>query len=223
MKQRIGVHHTGDDQDRDGHPRQIQLCAEQGIYDAGHQRRCQTEGGGGARQQGKDCQQVNDPSGKSVGVLSQNRTAGLGIPLPVPLPHMEHEAEGRSQHQIEGPGDQTPVKQREHPGPGPVAAQLGNVGIHRIEDPLGEGIEQDVRSQTGGEHHGAPGEEAVLGLLLLSAQHDAAEPGTGNVQRQQEKTQADDQIVNAEGIAQHKADMAQNPVGALRRQEEQDA
>ena len=223
VEQGVGVDKAGDEQDDDGQHRPAQLDAEQVVDDAGHQRGGHAEGGGGSRQQGEHRQQVDDPPGPAVGVFAQNGAAGFGIFLAAALADMEHEAEGRCQHQIEPPGDKAPVEQREHPRPFLNAAQLLNVGVGGVENPLREGVEKDIRRQAAGEHHGTPGEKRVFRLLARVPQDDVPVLGAGDEQGQKKDSQPDDQVVGPEGVAEKEADLAQHGVGLFRHEEEDDA
>lgn len=61
-----------------------------------------------------------------------------------------------------------------------------------------------------------------LGFSLGSAQHNVAVFGGGNEERYQKNTQADDEIICTEGVAEEKSDLAQHGAGLLRQKKEQD-
>ena len=135
---------------------------------------------------------------------------------------MEHEAEGHRQSHVEAPGDGSPVEQGIYGCPVLDAAHVGDVGLRGVEHPLAEGVEEDVRGQAGGEHHGSPFKIGILGFVQV-AQADGAVPGKGHVQGAEEDAQADDQVVGSEGVPQKEADGFQGVGGCLRGGHEQDA
>ena len=70
-----------------------------------------------------------------------------------------------------------------------------------VEDPLTEGVEQDVSGEAGGEHHAGPHEERVFRLLIRLSEADISKPGESQKQGEQEDEEADCQVEQAEGVA----------------------
>ncbi len=171
---------------------------QQGPDGLRKQRRRHRKGRGRSCKKRKHRQEVDAAARETVGMLPQQRTAGLGIALPGPFPYMLHEAEGRRQHQIEAPGNGAPVEQCIGTGPVLGAAEGQDMGILRIENPLTEGIEQNVRRKPRRKHHGTPGEKAVLRLLLRCAQHDAADRRKSDIEGQEKNPETDQQVIHAE-------------------------
>lgn len=68
---------------------------------------------------------------------------------------------------------------------------------------------------------GAPGEEGIFRLFIGLSQNDLAVLGEGQEQGQSENTQADDEIIQAEGVPEKEPDLAQNRIGLLRQEEKQ--
>ena len=134
---------------------------------------------------------------------------------------MQHKAEGCRQHQIKGPGNETPVKQRKYPRPRLHGAQLCDMGIGGIHDPLGEGIEQNIRRQTAGEHHAAPSEEGVLRLFLGASQHDIAVFGSTQVYGHKENAQPRHNVEGSQRVAEKEPHLSQHKVRLLRQREKQ--
>ena len=126
---------------------------------------------------------------------------------------MEHKAEAGRQHRVEAPGDHAPVVDRIGACPVLNGPQLRDVGFLGVVDPFAQGIEEDVRRQTAGEHHGAPEPEAVLGLFIGAAQNDVPDFGKGQVKADQKHAQSDHQIVGAEGVSQEEPDRRQHVGG----------
>ena len=180
------------------------------------ERRCDREGRRRAGDQGDDGQNVNQLALPAVGLLPENRPAGLGILLLIPTAHVQHEAEAGRQHGVETPGDEAPMEERIGAGPVLHRAQLPDVAFLRIGNPLAERIEKNVRRQAAGEDHGAPAEEAVLRLLAGLAERDAADRREGHPERDQQDSEADQQIVDAEFVAQKTADCRER-VGGIHR------
>ena len=79
-----------------------------------------------------------------------------------------------------------------------------------VEDPLTEGVEQDVSGEAGGEHHAGPHEERVFRLLIRLSEADISKPGESQKQGEQEDEETDCQVEQAEGVAQDKADRVEN-------------
>ena len=123
---------------------------------------------------------------------------------------MKHEAEAHGEHQVERPRDRTPVEERVGAGPGLHRAHLGDMRVVGVEDPLTEGVEQDVSGEAGGEHHAGPHEERVFRLLIRLSEADISKPGESQKQGEQEDEEADCQVEQAEGIAKDKADRVKN-------------
>ena len=154
-------------------------------------------------------------------MLAQQRAAGFRILLAAALADMEHKAEGHRQHQIEAPGDEAPMEQGVHPRPVLNRPHFRQMGVRGVKHPLGEGIEENIRCQAAGEHHGAPGEEGIFRLFIGLSQNDLAVLGEGQEQGQSENTQADDEIIQAEGVPEKEPDLAQDRIGLLRQEEKQ--
>ena len=192
------VDHAGHEKDHECEAPLRNRNRQQGPDGFRKQRRRHRKGRGRSRKKRKHRQEVDAAARESVGMLSQQGTAGLGIALPGPLPHMLHEAEGRRQHQIEAPGNGAPVEQRIGAGPVLGAAERQDMGILRIENPLTEGIEQNVCREPRCKHHGAPGEKAVLRLLLRCAQYDAADRRKCDIEGQEKNSETDQQVIHAE-------------------------
>ncbi len=135
---------------------------------------------------------------------------------------MDHETEGDGQDDVEAPGNGAPVKQRVGAGPVLLGTHFQNMGFIGVEHPLAQGIEQDVRGQTCGEHHGAPAEGGILRFVRV-AQADFAEAGKTHVQGADEGPQPQDQVIAAQLVAQEKADGTENTRRGLRQSHEQGA
>ena len=116
---------------------------------------------------------------------------------------MDHEAEGYSESHVESPRDRTPVEQRKDAGPVLDAAHGKHVGFIRVDHPLAEGIEQDVRGDACREHHGTPVEKAVLGFPF--AEVNIPEARKCHVERDEEDAQAEGQIIPSEFFAEEGA------------------
>ena len=221
VENRIGIDGAGDQQDDDGDRGAAEGDAEEMNQDGRHEGGGDAEGGGGAGQQGEEGEEVDDPAQETVRPAADDGTAGLRVPLAAAAADMEHEAEGDSQHQIEGPGNEAPVKERKNPGPVRDGAQLRQVGTGGVHDPFGEGIEEDIRGETAGEHHAAPGKEGIAGLFMRLAQDDGSAGGQRHDQGNDQDAQAEDQIIGAQGVAKEEAYLGDDPVGLLRQREEQ--
>ena len=113
------------------------------------------------------------------------------------------------------------MKQREGTGPVHAAAHLHGVRVLPVEDPLAEGVKQDIRREPRREHHRAPLEETVLRLLIRRTEHDAAIARECDVERHHRRPEADQEIVQPEAVPQEGPDTAEHGIGRLRQEEKQ--
>ena len=134
---------------------------------------------------------------------------------------MQHEAEGHREHEVEAPRNWAPVEQRECAGPVHTAAHLHGVRVLPVEDPLAEGVEQDVGGKPRREHHGTPLEEAVLRLLIRCTEHDTAIARERDVERHHGRSETDQEIVQPEAVPQEGPDAAEHGIGRVRQKEKQ--
>ena len=213
----ISIYRAGDQQDNDRDSRAADADIEQFDDDTRHQGRRHRECGGRSCQQREQGKKIDDSSQQSVGVLlADHGLAGLAVSLPGALAHMQHEAEGHRQHQVEGPGNEAPVEQREYSCPLSDGSHLRDVRVCGIHDPLRKGVEQDVRRQSAGEHHGSPGKEVVLRLLIRLSQNDVPVLGKRKEDRYQKHAHTDHKIIESHGISEEEADLGNNSVRLLR-------
>ena len=129
---------------------------------------------------------------------------------------MKHESERHREYQIEGPWNKAPVKQRENACPLRDRSHLRDVRIRRVHDPLRKRIEQNVRRQTAGEHHGTPGKEIVLRLLIRLSQHNIPVLGERKEQRHQQHSHADHKVIQSHRIAEEEAHLRNHSIRLLR-------
>ena len=113
------------------------------------------------------------------------------------------------------------MEQREGAGPVHAAAHLHGVRVLPVENPLAEGVEQDVGGEPRGEHHGTPLEEAVLRLLIRRTEHDAAIARERDVEGHHRRSEADQEIVESEAVPQEGPDTAEHGIGRVRQKEKQ--
>ncbi len=135
---------------------------------------------------------------------------------------MEHKAECHGQHHVETPGDRPPVKQGVGGSPVLHFSHLGDAGFSRVEDPLAQGVEQDVRRQPGGKHHGTPLEGGIL-RFFICAQANSPIGGKRDVQGAQEDPKSHEKVAASKLIPQEIADGCHHPSRRFGDCEKQDA
>ena len=67
--------------------------------------------------------------------------------------HMKHEAKGSGEHDIEAPRDRTPVKERVRARPVLNTSHFRQMRVIGVENPLTQGVKENVRCKPGGKHH----------------------------------------------------------------------
>ena len=122
----------------------------------------------------------------------------------------KHEAEAHGEHQVERPRDRTPVEERVGAGPGLHRAHLGDMRVVGVEEPLTEGVEQDVSGEAGGEHHAGPHEERVFRLLIRLSEADISKPGESQKQGEQEDEQAYCEVEESECVSEDESDRVED-------------
>lgn len=129
---------------------------------------------------------------------------------------MQHKAKGHGKDKIERPGNKAPVEEREHACPFCYASHLFDMRIRRIHRPLGKGVKQDVCGKTAGEHHGAPGKEVVLWLLVLFSKDNIAILGESQEEADEQNANADKDVVGTECISEEEPDIGDNSICLIR-------
>ena len=93
------------------------------------------------------------------------------------------------------------MEDREGTRPDLHAAELGKVRIGGVEDPLTEGVKEDVGGQTGGKHHAAPCEGRIFRLFSRLSETDIPVSGEGQIEGEEKDAEADDEIIEAKGVS----------------------
>ena len=217
MQHRVSVHRAGDEQDDDRHCSAADTEMEKLNHDARHKGRRHRECRRCTGQKSEKRKQINDSPEQSVGVLvADHRPARFTVSLSGALAHVQHEAERNREHQIKSPGDKTPVEQRENACPLGNGAHLRDVRVRGVHNPLRKGIEQNIRRQTAGEHHGAPCEEVVLRLLAGLSQHNVPVFGHREENRDNQDSQSDYQIIETHRVSKEESHLRDDHVRLLR-------
>ena len=112
------------------------------------------------------------------------------------------------------------MEQRIYPCPILDTTHLCQMWISCIQHPLRERIEQNICCKTTGEHHGAPRKEGIFRLLILLAKDDVTILRTGNIQRKDENSKANNQIVCAERVTKEEANLTQHCIRLFRYKKE---
>ena len=166
----------------------------------------------------KDRKQIQELAPETVHPVPQQGPAGLAEPAGPSSPDVQHKAECRGQHQIEAPGDGPPVEQREGRRPVLHASQRAEVGLLRVERPLAQAVEHDIRRHGGCKHHGAPAEPG--NRLFRIAQADLSQGRRRQIDGDHEARQAHQADPGREPGVQEVADQCDCVCGTLRPDEE---
>ena len=114
-------------------------------------------------------------------MFSEDRAAGFGVFLFMAAAHMKHEAKGSGEHDIEAPRDRTPVKERVCARPVLNTAHFCQMRVIGVENPLTQGVKENVRRKSGGKHHRTPGKIGIERLLIRFSEPDGSVAGKGDV------------------------------------------
>ena len=113
---------------------------------------------------------------------------------------------GQAHQGVQAPAGDAVVEQGQDDGFAGAGGRRDGLGVaggrvHELLDRLGDGEEQDLGADAGGEEHGRPGESGEVRRRVVRAQADAPEAGEGQAQDEDERGRDEQDVEGAEPSA----------------------